>query len=163
MPIIMVGTGGPPPPPPPVDFPEYVEVDGFALSCPAWFVTDHSVLMDPADTVGASRILPGGRVISYREYVTETIKELPLVILGDTAPDGSPYANHRVGMLRNIDELSAALVPSPTPSGTRLAIWHLPDGTTRSARVRPRLDLNDRQIHVMRAMVILTLPDGAFA
>lgn len=142
---------------------EYVDIDGVALDGPAWIVTNHSDLMAPAATVGSNRRLPRGMVRSYPRHVTETERELPMVIYGDVAPDGSPHLDHRAGMNLNVNSLLAVVGPLSTGDGTRLATWHLPTGATLSARVQTKLELGDRRVALLRAILVLTLPDGVFA
>jgi hypothetical protein len=61
-----------------------------------------------------------------------------------------------------MDQLRSALSPVATGDGTRLATWHLPDGSTRTARVRCSLDVGERKVSTLRVVVTLTLPAGRF-
>lgn len=141
---------------------ESLEIAGLSMTTPGWLVIDHTPLMDVATTVGESRRLPGGRVLSYPQRVTETVKDIPMMIFGHIAQNGSSYADHLAGMKTNVDTLMAVLGPVTSGDGTRSAIWHLPGGGTLTARVKTRLELGERNVSTLRAMLVLTLPDGRF-
>ncbi len=142
--------------------PEQLSINGLDMTTPGWKVLDHTPLMEEAETSGTNRRLPAGRVRSYPRYRTETIKDLPMLIWGSHDRLGAVYANPNDGLRLNIEEINAALGPVSAGDGTRAAIWTLPDGTTRGARVHASLELGEREVAICRAMLILVLPDGRF-
>lgn len=144
---------------------EYLEIASTPLATPAWRITSLVPLWASADVRGTDRLLPGAAgVRPNRRRPTVTRYALNMVIWGDRSREGTPYADVRIGLDTNIEALHAAIVDPPgTDTGTRAAVWHTADGSTRTADVHvlglvPR-ELSPRSV---RATLQLSIPTGRF-
>lgn len=146
---------------PVIESPEYLEINFVPLYTPAWKITDHTPLMQAPDTVGRSRRIPGGKVLPFPRYATETVYELPMVIFGDVDQEGVVKADGRLGLRDNIDYLNSRIVTIGLPAdGMHPAVWHF--AGTRTARVHAALTLSSRKTVLCRAVLELTVPSGQF-
>lgn len=147
--------------------PEYVEIDGMPLSTPAWTTTQMDDLWGSPDVRGSDVLMPGAiGVRPHRRRPTVTPATIELAVVGDLAPDGTPYSSTRAGLATNCD-LLRHLTGSDgvAEDGTRQATLHLAPGspvTTRAGRVhvlRLRIARNGDNLAV--AQLELSIPAGA--
>lgn len=120
-----------------VIFDEWLEIDGVDLATHAYWIESLAPLFN-VQKRGSDRILPnlaGAR--PYRRRITALSVSLTVNVLGDVDEDGVAIADPRIGLYDNLRFLEDALLADvPTTAGTRVATWHLPDTTTRSAEVQ---------------------------
>lgn len=144
---------------------EHLTIDGWDSETPAWTCLDYTPLKERADQRGTDLIVPGAAgVIPYQRRNTVTEKQLPFFIYGDTDSTGMPYTDGFDGLQANIDEIEDDILePTGTGDGTRLAIWHLPDGSHRGADIHVvELKLvRASPIHA-RGMLKISIPAGRF-
>ena len=141
---------------------EYLEIDGLALSTPAWEVLDPAAIFDVPDLRFDPQRIPYRRGALEPGFVTTAPRrvDLPMLIRGDQDPDGVPYLNPREGVAANRDRLATVLASGL--SGVRTLRFHRDDGRTLSGPVigiggmRPQSDGPS----VMRASVGLLLIEG---
>jgi hypothetical protein len=116
---------------------EYLEIGGVPLQTPAWTLTNLETLWAGPPTRGTDRVLPGAAgVRSYRRRATVAKVALALVIFGEWKWDGAHNTDIRAGLLANVDHLRTNITdPTLDNPGTRVAVLHLPGGTTRTGAV----------------------------
>jgi len=145
---------------------EYLTLDGFSLSTPAWTHLDLSQLFDGPDMRGDNRLIPGAPwVVSFPERPTVSERQLPMVFYGDMNDEGTPYADQRVGLETNLAAFKAAvLAPSSDADGCRAGVLHIASGATLTARVKVRSPMSLGAVgpFAMRAVLNLQLPLGVF-
>ena len=146
---------------------EYLEVNGVALSTPAWWITNLTpeMLASPAvkgkdmDVPHAVGVLPNPR------RVTVTVKQFQMVIVGTADRDGATPANYRAGLVANVEYLLAHLgIGLSTGDGTVTAIWHRWDATTTTGPVHVLgLHVAELNKRVVNAVLELSIPGGTFS
>lgn len=147
--------------------PEWLEIDGVPLSTPAWETTDASELWSTAQVRGADLVIPGAAgVRPYPRRPTVTSATVELVVVGDTAPDGTARSEPRAGLAVNCALLEALVGPNGTDAdGTRLAILHYaPGGPTADRRGRVhvlRIRFARKDPNMATAQLELSIPAGA--
>jgi hypothetical protein len=147
---------------PVIDGLEWLVINGVPLYTPAWKITDHTPLMQAAATVGTNKRLPGGRMLTFPRYRTQSELDLPMVIFGDVNSDGVAYSESRGGLVVNIDYLNTYVVTENLPGdGCHAATWNNTIGQ-RTARVQAALSLGERKGFACRATLVLTIPAGRF-
>lgn len=149
---------------PTVTMAEHVEIGGLALATPAWQITDLSGLYASGAVRGDGHVIPfhDGRQ-SYRTRVDAKSVLLPIQVFGHADPDGVAYADRRVGLAANLDQLKRVLRPVGQPgAGTRTLRHHLPDGTSiRSAGCQVNeLTLGPAGPYSYTGVLDLTIPGG---
>lgn len=146
-----------------IDAPEWLEIDGLPLSTPAWQTEEMSDLLATPEMRGDDILVPyGDGVRPQPRRSTVTKATLNLAVVGDTAPDGSPYSSPREGLRLNIEALSwLAGKEGLDAAGTRLATLHLV-GDARQGRVHV-LRLRFTRVGPMfaRGQMELSIPAGA--
>jgi hypothetical protein len=144
---------------------EYLEIDAWVSETPAWTCLDYTPLKEAANQRGGDLLIPGAAgVVPYQRRITVTEKSLPFHIYGTHDSDGEPYADGFDGLQANIDEINDSIVePTGIGDGTREALWHLPDGSTRGAFVHV-LELKLSRVAPIHARAILkiSIPVGRF-
>lgn len=142
---------------------EYLEIDGLPLSTAAWSTEDISSLLDgPAvrgqDLVNPSRI---GEIARRRTLAARTVV-IPLVINGVYNSDGGEHTDPRTGLLANLDELKAKLLPAfLTTAGTKTLRWVRPAGVrTAEVHVNPAFQLTAVGPTAARVVIEITIPGG---
>lgn len=144
---------------------EYVEINGVPLATPAWMVMDLSPLWDVPGVRGSDRRIPyaEGEQPLRRIYDAKRVV-LPLLIFGEANRANVPYADHRVGLLTNFDELVAEVAdPDAAPDpGTKLLRLFMPGGVIRSGQchVIPPLGIGRLGAVGLRAALDLVIPAG---
>lgn len=104
----------------------YLELNGIALACPAWEVTNIWALFDDMDVRGSDDVMPyvDGRTPRPRR-VDGKVYTLSFEVYGDTDVDGTAIANSGVGLVQHLDYLKANLgLASASGDGTVPAIFH---------------------------------------
>lgn len=145
---------------------EYLQIDAVPLSTPAWVLTNHWVLWEPAPLRGDDVKIPGADgVLAQRRRVDTDKKSLELAIVGDVDWAGVKQWDVRYGLWRNIDHLRTNLAAVPgTTASTRSATLHLPPpATTLTATVHvEQLRFAGNGPGLAIAQLTLSLPAGAF-
>jgi hypothetical protein len=120
-----------------VIFDEWLEIDGVDLANHAYWIESLAPLFN-IQKRGSDRVLPnlaGAR--PYRRRIASLSVSLTVNVLGDVDEDNTPNADPRTGLYDNLRYLEDNLLADvESTQGTRLAVWHLPDGSTRSAEVQ---------------------------
>lgn len=116
---------------------EYLEINSYPLASPAVRLLD----LSPLWTFGYRRFpVPVPYVSGSAPHPVryeEVIVSLPGKIFGHVDSDGAAIADYRAGLTARMDELfTAVLAEVTTGDGTRAAVWHRADGTTRIADVQ---------------------------
>lgn len=119
-----------------VIFDEWLEIDNVDLATHAYWVESLAPLFN-IQKRGSDRVLPnlaGAR--PYRRRITSLSVSLTVHVLGDVDADGVATIDPRIGLYDNLRFLEDNLLADvDTTAGTRVATWHLPDGSTRSSEV----------------------------
>jgi hypothetical protein len=135
--------------------PEYLEIDGLPLSTPAWDTTNMDDMWASSEVRGDDLLIPmatGVRPFPRRPTVTEATVEL--AIYGDTAPDGTPQPDQRVGLASNCDLLRQLTSPTGAATdGTRFAVLHMAPGSP--------VEIRTGRVHVVRLRISRTGPNYA--
>lgn len=116
---------------------EYLEISGYPLANPAVRLLDLSPLwsLEYRRTTVPMPYVSG--TVPYPTRYAETGLSLPGKVFGFVTSMGVATAGYRAGLAVNLDELRAAVLAEVTTGdGTRPAIWHRGDGTTRTADVQ---------------------------
>lgn len=142
---------------------EYLEIDGLALSTAAWSTEDIAGLLDGPSVRGQDLLNPArsGEIARRRTLAARTAV-IPLVVNGVYDSDGDEHADPRAGLLANLDELKAKLLPLFTSTaGTRTLRWVRP-GSVRTAQVHvnPAVQTAALGPHAARLVVEITIPGG---
>lgn len=146
----------------------YLEVGGVPLATPAWRIRNLSALWAGPELRGDSTLVPhaDGRKANPRR-VDETRMLFPLFVFGDADADGNRYGKDdwELRLLLNAEFLIDNVISPPAVGATRTAVWHRPDGTTRSAEVQPvgALDLVWHAPHIQLGVLDLLVPAGVFS
>lgn len=116
---------------------EYASINSVPLHTDAWLIEDLAPLWFAPVLRGEDRLIPmsdGERALRRRKGAWHGV--VPLVVFGDKGWDGSTvYTNYRLGLQRNVDQLTAnVFTPSTSDADpTWDLILHMPDGSTRGA------------------------------
>lgn len=122
--------------PGPVILRSWLEISGVPLAIPAFWTRSLRQLRTRAAR-GEDQLLPGSAgYVARRRRRTGVRMAFPLVIDGAYDLDGALRSDPWAGLDANTDYLMANVVePITTGNGTRPAVWHRSDGTTKSADV----------------------------
>lgn len=145
---------------------EYVDIDGVPLATAAWSTENLFILWQGPDTRGQDVIIPGAAgTRSKPRRAAVSPRTLFLNIYGDHDCAGTPQADGRIGLQKNLDFLRRLVTdPTGTGDGTRTATLHRPDGTTVSGPVHVEdFQYDGNGPGAVRATLDLTLPLGALA
>lgn len=145
---------------------ERLEIDGVPLNCAGWTHTNLWALWAGATTRGTDRIIPGATgILSKPRRATAARLQLAVEIFGHIAWDGTPYADHRLGLWTNVDHLRTNVTdPVTTGDGTRTGVLYLPDGSTLTGPVTVEgFQLGDSEGVVLTSTIDLTIPAGALS
>lgn len=116
---------------------EWLEIAGVNLHIEgAWKIKDLAPLLNRA-VRGGDRKIPGvAGVTPHRRRRDVFTVSLELMLYGRVNNAGAPWADGRRGLYGNSEYLIAQLIDAATAAdGTRAAVLHLPDGTTRTGNV----------------------------
>ena len=142
---------------------EYLSIAGIALATPAFYSTDLSDLLRPADQRGGDRVIPHGGVVAKPRRRTVSKRSLPMQINGSVDQDGAAIANYRTGVDTHLAYLSANIVePVTTGAGTRSATLTLLTGSYTVPVHVEGLDIGDRDGPIVQATLQLSIPTGQF-
>lgn len=146
---------------------EYLEINSVPLATPAWRLTDLTSLYDEADVRGDDILIPhSAGVLAQPRRRTVTKKALPIVVFGDYDLDGVAHTDPREGLAINTAYLMTNVVAPPgTGDGTRDAVWHLWDGSTKAADVHVLggLGLKRKNPITVEGVLVISIPAGRFA
>lgn len=137
-----------------------LSLGGVNMNCPAWKMLDLSALWYKLEKRGQDIVVPGvSGMLSYPRRATGTSHSLPMVIVGDCDPAGSPFANPWIGLESNINVLRGTVLDAFTTIG---AVLTMPSGATRSGPVQiDSFELGDHTFTARYAAVLnLTIPAG---
>jgi len=142
---------------------EYIDIDGVPLSTPAWETLNFDELNSGVETRGENLIIPRrpGAFIRPR-IIDQKIVNIPIIIYGNKAPDGSTYGNAREGLQTNIDLLKAALFNPYQPNDfTRLLTYHRSTTDLEAVcQTKPNLDLERLSPTTARGIITIEIPNG---
>lgn len=145
---------------------EYLVINSVTLATPAWRITDLTDLYDEAEIRGDDVLIPhSAGVVAKQRRRTVTRKALPITVFGESDQNGSAYGNARDGLAANVAYLMTNVVaPTGASDGTRAAVWHLRDGSTKSANVHVLAPLGLTRISptTMAGVLRLSIPTGRF-
>lgn len=145
---------------------EYLEISTVPLSTPAWWIKDLYQLYDGPEVRGEDLEIPGAAgVLTQPRRATATRKVLTLVVDGWKDREGNIYADPITGLRTNMDYLKTNVTaPVSTGNGTRPAVLHLKDGSTRSEDiiVVPPLDPVAAGKHTLICRLDIIIPLGSF-
>lgn len=152
--------------PPVITSNEWLEIDGTPLATPAWHVADGGLLplIQGPDVRGTDRVIPLGPAVPYRRRPTVTKRAIPLVIFGVFDLEGVAHPSEAEGLVANVDYLRANVSdPTELGDGTRTATLHLLGGTRTGPVHVESLELGGDGETSIRAVLTLSLPNGALA
>jgi hypothetical protein len=145
---------------------EYLEISSVPLSTPAWWITDLEQLYDGPPDRGEDLIIPGAAGVSTQPRRAHAARKvLTLIVDGVKDREGNLYANPITGVRTNLDYLKTNVTaPVDTGDGTRPAVLHLKDGSTRSEDiiVRSSLEPAARGKHTLLCRLEIIIPTGSF-
>ncbi len=104
----------------------YLELNGIALACPAWEVTNVWTLLEDMDVRGDDRTVGGasGRT-ALKRVKNSRIYTLSFECYGDMDTDGTPVVDSGTKLMAHMDYLKANLgFVKATGDGTVPAIFH---------------------------------------
>lgn len=146
---------------------EYLVVNGITLCIRAFQITSLAALLDDAPLRGDDRIVPGATgVLPYKRRRTVSVRTLPLFVDGAWDRLDAAVANPRNGLIANLEWLKANLgIALASGDGTVTAVWHRPDGSTKTAAVHVLGLIGVQKTSPATAMTTLDLsiPAGVFA
>jgi hypothetical protein len=126
-------------------------------------------LLTEIEQRGDDRVLPGATVIAYRRRITVTTHEVGLIVIGEVDANGTPNADHTLGLFNNLAYLMSNVVaPVASSTGTRAATWAPPGGAaTRSASIHvtglTQRNISLGQQAIWQGTINISIPAGAFA
>lgn len=145
---------------------EYLEVNGVPLSTAAWRITDLSPLFDAPAVRGDDLLIPYRVGLKPKpRRVTARRIALPISVFGDYDADGNHNADGRIGLAANLDYLIGNLgFGLEAGDGTVPAVWHRPDGSTKTADVHVigPLEVVPLGPIAVRGVLDLNVPAGRF-
>lgn len=147
---------------------DYLEVNGTALSTPAYWITNlTAAMLSDSEVRGEDRLLPGTTGVRARKRRrTVTVKQFEMVIKGDVDNNGATNANPHTGLVTNTEFLKSNLgLAASSTDGTVTAIWHRPDTTTKTAAVHVvRFEVGElnKRATSLTAVLELSIPAGVF-
>lgn len=142
---------------------EYLIVAGVSLATPAFYHTDLSDLLRPADQRGGDRVIPHGGVVSKPRRRTVSKRSLPMQVNGNWDQDGVAIGNYRTGVDTHLAFLSANIIePVTTGAGSRSATLVLVTGNFTTPVHVEGLDIGDRDGPIVMCTLQLSIPNGQF-
>lgn len=146
-------------------FDEYLVVGSVTLATPAFWVESLAPLFG-VKKQGDDRKIP--RAAGARPYARlrgPVTVGLTVRVHGDVDQDGVATASARDGLYDHLRYLEVNLLDDvATTEGTRTAVWHLPDGTTRTAAVHVEtFTVTGASPTEATCLLELSIPAGRFA
>lgn len=151
---------------PEITEPEWLEIGGVPLATPAWGLTDLAPLRDVPEIRGADKLVShaaGAR--ARRRRATVTKKAFPIWVAGDFDLDGNAIEDPYEGLDANVDYLNANVLGEvDSDEGTRAAVWHRRDGSTRSTdlHVLGPVGWRSSSPFVLVGVLRVSIPSGVF-
>lgn len=145
---------------------EYLEINGVPLATFGWEATDISTVYGAPSIRGSDRLIPhkpGEDPLSRVQGVLRG--PIALDVYGESDEDGTPYGDPRMGLIANMDYINANVIaPNPAGDGTVPVVWHLPDGSTRTANgiVESPSPPEPLDAYSMQIIFDLVIPSGVF-
>ena len=147
---------------------EHVQIGAWVFATPACILDGEdggiSGMLSVPTVVGDDRDVPGidGEAVRRRKR-GPIWRNLPVVVFGDVDKDGVPYASARLGLIANLDEMFAAIMPPSDGSPTRLLVHHLEDGSVRMSDCIVTGVDGPAQVgpHVAKVGLTVKIPSGA--
>lgn len=104
----------------------YLEINGVALACPAWQVTNIGELLNDAGLRGSDRVLPGASGQRGLKRVRDVaVYTFGFEVWGERDVDGTAAADPARKLIQHMDYLKANLgFAKSTGDGTVTAIFH---------------------------------------
>ncbi|HJV08149.1 MAG TPA: hypothetical protein VJ653_00650 [Acidimicrobiales bacterium] len=141
---------------------EYLSISGVALATPAFWATDLSDLLRPADQRGSDRVIPHGGVFPKPRRRTVSKRSLPMCFDGHHDADGNFVSNYRLGLDTNLAVVTALCDPVVSSTGTRAATLVLASGNRTADIHVEALDIGDRDGPILMAVLQISIPAGQF-
>jgi hypothetical protein len=145
-------------------FDEYLTVGAVDLATHAYWVESLAPLFG-VKKVGTDRPIPrtaGARPYARRRGPVQV--SLKVQVHGSVDADGAATADSRDGLYDHLRYLEVNLLDDvATTAGTRAAVWHLPDGTTRTADVHvEEFTVTGASPTEAHCLLVLSVPAGRF-
>jgi hypothetical protein len=142
---------------------EYIDIDGVPLSTPAWQTLNLDELNNGVETRGQSLVIPRrpGAFVRAR-IIDQKIVNIPIIIYGNKAPDGTVYSDAREGLQYNLDLLKKALFNPYQPNDlTRLLTYHRTTTDLEAVcQTKPNLDIERLSPTTARGVITVEIPAG---
>lgn len=138
------------------------------LRAPSWLIEDMSPLWGLPDHYGSNLRVPGADgMLALERFVDQTVYQVPFIITGEAAYDGTPYTNPLYGLRQNRDRLLANVHGEIPGQATRVAKLTLPyespPAQTLLADVQCTIALGSMVGPNLRAVLEIKIPAGGFA